>query len=916
MKLVFATNNAHKLEEARAILGESVEVLSLNDLIAMHPDNPHCAELSDIPETADTLEGNSMQKAQYVYERFGVDCFADDTGLEIDALGGAPGVYTARWWSMPSEKWEPTDGHDVPGQNRKKALVELAGQTDRAARFRTVVTLIRGGKAEQVSGQISGQIAEAEYGGSGFGYDPVFIPEGHKETFAEMPAELKNGMSHRGRALEKMKHLLMLFACLMLPWVYSAADEYKPLSTAEMLGFALHYSYQNVEHIALTPTEVYALSGNALFSVNRKTEEITCHNTLTGLHSNQVSLINYDEQTHTLLVVYNNGLIDLIKGDDITYIADLYNKQMQSSKEPKCIRCHNGKAYMGMVFGMLVVDIHRAEIASTYYIGENSSEVEVKNIGFRGDSIFANCADGIRSADLKTNLVDYHNWNSATLSPTDSALIFATNDKTIINGKETWRAAGQQGLMRETNEGISYFLPSGPAINKPYRMYFFGDRLYVVPGGRWAVQYDQDAYVMILDGTEWTNILTNQIRYEAGLPDPRDYMSVAEDPRDKNHFFVASYGSGLHEYKDNHLVKIYTSTNSTIHCAVDESFWQYYTRTDGAIYDEKGNLWVMSASLQQGGYSVNIMEPNGTWHGINPAVAGRPVHYEIPGEICIDNRNPQRKYLAECRTSSATETGITTLDDGGTPWDEADDRVVHRSSWKDQNGKEVKPTYIYCYTQDKNGDLWIGTDMGPIIIPASTDPFTSNACRRIIINRTDGSGLADYLLGDERINAIAVDGGNRKWIGTASSGIFLMDGDSAQHTIYHFTDKNSPLPSSGILSIAIHPTTGEVFIGTEGGLVSFRSDASEPKKEASNVYVFPNPVRPNFDGYVSITGLMMNSEIRITDAGGNLVYKTTSNGGTAIWDMHNMAGRRVSPGVYLIFCNAEEGHTMRRVLIM
>jgi XTP/dITP diphosphohydrolase len=192
MRLVFASNNAHKLAEVRQIMPANVEVLSLRDIGFVH----------DIEETGTTLEENSYLKARTVADFIndglmngdaapnGVDgVFADDTGLEIDALGGKPGVYTARWAGEPAA-------------NRKKALSELAGKTDRGAQFRTVITLIKmNGERLAVSGIVRGRIAEEEYGEGGFGYDPVFIPDGYDKTFGELPAEIKNGISHRGRAI-------------------------------------------------------------------------------------------------------------------------------------------------------------------------------------------------------------------------------------------------------------------------------------------------------------------------------------------------------------------------------------------------------------------------------------------------------------------------------------------------------------------------------------------------------------------------------------------------------------------------------------------------------------------------------------------------------------------------------------------
>ena len=184
-KLVFATNNAHKLEEIRAILGDKVEVLSLKDI--------QCDV--DIPETADTLEGNAVLKAEYIYRHYGLDCFADDTGLEVEALNGAPGVYSARYAGG--------EGHDSEA-NMRKLLAEMEGKTNRKAQFRTAICLIAGGAEPLFEGVVKGEIIEEKRGASGFGYDPVFMPEGYTETFAEMGSEEKNRISHRARAVQAL----------------------------------------------------------------------------------------------------------------------------------------------------------------------------------------------------------------------------------------------------------------------------------------------------------------------------------------------------------------------------------------------------------------------------------------------------------------------------------------------------------------------------------------------------------------------------------------------------------------------------------------------------------------------------------------------------------------------------------------
>lgn len=183
-KLVFATNNEHKLSELRQIIGGSFELLSLSD-IGCH---------DDIPETADTLEGNALQKARWVKERYGYDCFADDTGLEVDALGGQPGVYSARFAGP---------GHDSKA-NMAKLLAMLEGEENRRARFRTVIALIKGGETHLFEGIVDGEIIKFPSGSEGFGYDPVFRPEGWEMTFAEATPDEKNAVSHRGRAVAKL----------------------------------------------------------------------------------------------------------------------------------------------------------------------------------------------------------------------------------------------------------------------------------------------------------------------------------------------------------------------------------------------------------------------------------------------------------------------------------------------------------------------------------------------------------------------------------------------------------------------------------------------------------------------------------------------------------------------------------------
>jgi hypothetical protein len=327
------------------------------------------------------------------------------------------------------------------------------------------------------------------------------------------------------------------------------------------------------------------------------------------------------------------------------------------------------------------------------------------------------------------------------------------------------------------------------------------------------------------------------------------------------------------------------------------------------MYDEQGNLWVINMGVSNG--NIHVVEPNGKWNSFDLIFDGSVLTLHTAGEIMVDRRNTQWKWIPILRYN----TGLVLLQDHGTPGNPSDDKVYYRKEWIDQNNNLIAPEFIYCIAQDYNNTIWVGTSSGLFIIKKDIDFATSNTCERIIIPRNDGSGLGDYLLDNEQINAIVVDAANRIWIGTASSGVYLMgltedpnDSEYTLETIAHFTTENSLLPSDNILSIAIQESTGEVFFGTGSGLVSYMSDATETAPDFSNLYAYPNPAHPNFHGYVTILGMMANTEVRIVDPSGNLVKKVKCTGGTATWDCCDTQGNRVASGVYTALCNTKDGN--------
>lgn len=705
---------------------------------------------------------------------------------------------------------------------------------------------------------------------------------------------------------------------------YSSMETFDEQDYSGLMGaWKLHFAYQDVGQIALTPNVVYGLSEGALFSADRRDEEVRYYNRLSGLSDANIASITYDAQTDLLLILYQNGNIDLLRDDgEVWNIPDLRIKQLSgTSKVANSVCMHDGVAYLAMPFGIMQVKLRKHEIGDTYYVGDNGADVEVTNVGFLGDSIYAASAGRLYAAGANDNLVDYHVWSSRTLpesGPIYDALQPLPSD-TILSGAETFIAAGSNGIVRIAADGTYHsYVPNGPATNMPYAMTTLGSRLIVVPGGRWALEFGRKGNVMIYDNGVWTNSLWEELHALFDWMPNLDFVSAAIDPSDPHHFFVASYGTGLYEYRDDAYYSHHSFYNSPggLMPASPTANPYYYTRVDGPAFDKEGNLWMMCAD--QNPNNVCILAPDGSWRSFNIYKGAQRIVFSTPGPIVMDRTRPHYKWLSSLRSTSVGAAGIGLVDDNGTPLDHSDDRTAFYSSFVDQFGSTVTPDIIYCVSQDRNGDIWVGTNEGVFAIAAKSDFFSSNACLRFKINRNDGSGLADFLLAKESIRAIAHDGGNRHWFGTATNGVFLIqyrDVDDVA-TIYHFTTSNSPLPSNNILSLCIMDD-GEVFIGTESGLASFRSDASEPQLTYSDAYVYPNPVRPGYEGNITFTGLMDGTYVKVLDAGGNEVFFTRANGGTAVWDGRNGAGRKVTPGVYRAFCNtAEGGHTILKVLIM
>lgn len=742
-----------------------------------------------------------------------------------------------------------------------------------------------------------------------------------------------------------------------------------------IMQWKLHLSYTDLEEIIASPERIYARANGSLFYIDRADDQIGYMDKTTGLNGSTVTRIGYDHSSGQLVIGYTDGRIDLVdKNDNVRQLPDLHMKASSVAVTINAISFGKNRTYLSMPFGILVVNTKKAEISDTYYIGSNASDVNVLQVLETGDSIYAVSEDSLYAASLKDNLVDFSYWHSSKLPKgnvqqavvfgdelhllADSALYcrhngqwqkkqtqlnwihasdgqlltyiagqglfrimddynlagltanYTASDALYSNG-EYWLAAPDKGVVRLQTSGDALFTPDGPNSNIGYFLHAAHGRIYATIGGRWASQYFRMPRVSIYSGQKWswlapTKLAVHEIDYWWYAWDP---VSIAVDPNDADHFYIATYCTGVFEYNHGALTRYGDGVNgSSLKLVNNEVDPHWYTRTDGAMMDEQGNLWVLNAT--EIGQPVHVMTPDHKWHPLALRNGGKGLVLATPAGIWTDRRDSNRKWFLDQRYSQ----GVILLDDNGTPTASYDDRCIKRSTFIDQNGRGITPSYFYCMAQDRNDRMWIGTEAGILIIPESTDFFTSNECHRIIIPRNDGTGLGDYLLGNEQINCMAADGGNRMWIGTAGSGLYLIEDDTI--TVAHFTENNSMLPSNTIQSIAIIPETGEVFVGTDRGIASYLSDSSEPREDMSGAYAYPNPVRPDYGGSVSITGLMDNSEVHIIDSGGNLVCKTRSNGGTAVWDLRLYDGKRAKSGIYTALCNTKGGHAAVKIMVI
>lgn len=451
----------------------------------------------------------------------------------------------------------------------------------------------------------------------------------------------------------------------------------------------------------------------------------------------------------------------------------------------------------------------------------------------------------------------------------------------IDNDNSVWIADMGFGLVRwQPGVGFSYSYPVGPASPNTYNMDLKEGNLWVAPGGKET--YVADGLYHYTEG-EWSNPRGNYAGV-ANLDTIFDFVDVLVDPLNPKRTYATSWGRGLVELYNGIPIHLYNETNSSLQGLGMGSFdpiWVY-----GMAKDANSNLWVSNTGVLRG---LSVKSEAGSWQSIKTSdVVGAFPYF---GRVMVDKND--QKWIIVTKNGG----GIVVYKGGTTA-----DMNSSNTKWLNTvSGNGKLPTQdVYCMAEDMDGEIWVGTGKGIAVFYAPENVFSGQNfdCQQILLEQ---DGHVQILLETETVVSIAVDDANRKWIGTSKSGVFLMSADGTTQ-LQHFDESNSPLLSNNVRSIAIDRGTGEVYFGTDKGIVSYRGTAIKGFDCYTDVYSFPNPVKPDYRGPIAIKGLVANTTVKITDISGNLVYETKSEGGQAIWDGNNFSGVRASSGVYMVFC--------------
>lgn len=653
------------------------------------------------------------------------------------------------------------------------------------------------------------------------------------------------------------KKILILLSFLLLQ-----VTSYKAI--AAIGDWKAYMAYSEVQEIEQAGNLIFVQASNNLYVYNQNDQSIQTFSKMDYLSDCGIQHIAYNKAAKRLLIFYSNANMDLmnISNHEVQNLSDYYSASTTGNKAVNDIYMYGKYAYMSNGFGIIKVNMADGEISDTYNLGFNVNWCEIKD-----NHIYAySKTNGQYRALLTSNLLDKNNWSKV--------------------GGYVAKKQEDKSALKQT---VSTLQPGGPKYNNFYCMRFVNNSLYTC-GGLWGhlVDAGRPGTIQVLDKDNWT-IYDDSIAAKTGIKYV-DVNSVDVDPLDPNHVFAGAK-SGLYEFQNGKFIKHYNSENSLITSFNNTS--KNYQLITSVKFDTDGNLWMLN-SQSPSNQSLIEYTKDGKWVSHH-----KPELYNLGSLECLmqDSRgllwfvnNHHELPSIYCYQASTDQLNIY-------------------SSFVNEDGTTLTPNYVRYVTEDKNHDMWIGTNIGPLLLYKKDITSDTPIFTQVKVPRNDGTNYADYLLSGVDISCIAIDGSNRKWFGTNGNGIYVISNDCLTQ-IYHFTTNNSNLLSNNIEAIAINEQTGEVFAGTDKGLCSYMSDASSPNNEMTkdNVWAYPNPVKPTYAGRITITGLSFDSDVKIVTANGILVNQGRSNGGIYTWDGKDQNGKKVASGVYMVETATSDGN--------
>lgn len=631
-----------------------------------------------------------------------------------------------------------------------------------------------------------------------------------------------------------------------------------------------YMAYYDVQEIEQAGNLIFVQASNNLYVYNQNDQSIQTFSKADYLNDCDIQHIAYCQSAKRLIIIYNNGNIDLmnISNHEVTNISDLYNVTNNELKVINDIYIYNNYAYLSNNLGIIKLNVKDAEISDTYNLNFKVNWCEID-----GNTIYAySQQQGKYSASLNSNLLDKSNW---------------TRVGSYVNKKVEDK--------NELKQLVSTLNPGGPKYNYFGFMKFHDNQLYTCGGGYSYIELNREGCVQVLENDTW-NVYEDELNKKTGYAYiDTDVLDI--DPKDNKHVFVGGR-TGIYEFQDGRFLRNYTidNTNNILQTASTVGGKdKNYVIANALKYDSEGNLWGFNSISPSTSLFEYTKENQWVSHHHKDFMHSENMSLENATSMLIDSRN----LLWFCNNH----------------WDSpylycyqpSTDGIISYKEFINEDGTSVSG-YLRTLAEDKNNNIWIGTAAGPLMLEASQITATSPVFNQIKVPRNDGTNYADYLLAGTDISCIAIDKGNRKWFGTNGTGVYLIDSDNINQ-LQHFTANNSPLLSNNIESIAINDNTGEVYFGTDKGLCSYLSDASTMTDDMTkdNVWAYPNPVKPDYSGYITITGLSDKADVKIVTSNGVLINQGTSSGGTYRWDGYDQKGKKVAGGIYMVETATKDG---------